>query len=149
MQGLTVYAPFLGILSLIIAWLIYGYVKKQPNGTPLMQELEGMIHEGAMAFLKKEYSILVAFIVIVFLLLLMIAWQTAVAFVTGALCSMLAGYSGMTAATRGNSRTAEAATRHGQAKALNVSYFSGSVMGLAVAGLGVLGLGFWFWIFGG
>ncbi|MFH1489364.1 MAG: sodium/proton-translocating pyrophosphatase, partial [Pseudomonadota bacterium] len=68
MQGLTVYAPFLGILSLIVAWLIYGYVKKQPNGTPLMQELEGMIHEGAMAFLKKEYSILVVFIIVVFLL---------------------------------------------------------------------------------
>ena len=54
MQGLTVIAPFLGILSLVIAWLIYGYVKKQPNGSPLMQELEEMIHTGAMAFLKKE-----------------------------------------------------------------------------------------------
>jgi K(+)-stimulated pyrophosphate-energized sodium pump len=150
MQGLTVYAPYLGILSLIIAWLIYGYVKKQPNGTPVMQELEGMIHEGAMAFLKREYSILVGFIVIVFLLLLWaVAWQTAVAFVTGAFCSMLAGFSGMTAATRGNSRTAEAASKFGQAKALNVSYFSGSVMGLAVAGLGLLGLGFWFIIYGG
>ena len=61
MQGITVVAPFLGILSLIIAWLIYGYVKKQPNGTPLMQELEEMIHDGAMAFLKKEYSILIIF----------------------------------------------------------------------------------------
>ena len=150
MQGLTIYAPFLGILSLIVAWLIYGYVKKQPNGTPLMQELEEMIHEGAMAFLKKEYSILVLFIVIVFILLFIgIAWQTAVAFVTGAICSMLAGFSGMTAATRGNSRTAQAATQFGQAKALNVSYFAGSVMGLAVAGLGLLGLGFWFWIYGG
>ena len=150
MQGLTIYAPFLGILSLIVAWLIYGYVKKQPNGTPLMQELEGMIHEGAMAFLKREYSILVLFIIIVFILLFIgIAWQTAVAFVTGAICSMLAGFSGMTAATRGNSRTAQAATQSGQAKALNVSYFAGSVMGLAVAGLGLLGLGFWFWIYGG
>jgi len=62
---------------------------------------------------------------------------------------MLAGFSGMTAATRGNSRTAEAANKSGQAKALNVSYFSGSVMGLAVAGLGLLGLGFWFWWYGG
>ncbi|MBN2062566.1 MAG: sodium-translocating pyrophosphatase [Deltaproteobacteria bacterium] len=151
MQGLTVYAPFLGILSLIIAWLIYIYVKKQPNGSPLMQELEGMIHEGAMAFLKKEYSILVIFIVLVFLILgfLLGEWKTSVAFLTGALCSMAAGFSGMTAATRGNSRTAEAANKSGQAKALNVSYFSGSVMGLAVAGLGLLGLGFWFWYYGG
>jgi len=55
MQGLTVYAPFIGILSLIIAWLIYNYVKKQPNGTPLMQELEDAIHTGAMAFLKRVF----------------------------------------------------------------------------------------------
>ncbi|MBW1681082.1 MAG: sodium-translocating pyrophosphatase [Deltaproteobacteria bacterium] len=151
MQGLTIYAPFLGILGLIIAFLIYGYVKKQPNGNELMQKLEGMIHEGAMAFLKKEYSVLVIFIAAVFLLLglLLGQWKTSIAFVTGAFCSMLAGYSGMTAATRGNSRTAEAANKFGQAKALNVSYFSGSVMGLAVASLGLLGLGFWFWIYGG
>ena len=150
MQGLTVVAPFLGILGLIIAYLIYLYVKKQPNGSPLMQELEEMIHTGAMAFLKKEYSVLIIFIVIVFLLLgFGISWYTAIAFATGAFCSMLAGYSGMTAATRGNSRTAEAANKHGQARALNVSYFAGSVMGLAVASLGLLGLGFWFWIFGG
>jgi len=151
MQGLTVYASFLGILSLIIAYFIYRYVKSQPNGSPLMQELEDMIHEGAMAFLKREYSILVIFIVAVFILLglLLGEWRTSIAFVTGAFCSMLAGFSGMTAATRGNSRTAEAANKFGQAKALNVSYFSGSVMGLAVAGLGLLGLGFWFWYYGG
>ena len=140
MQGLTVYASFLGILGLIIAYLIYLYVKKQPNGSPLMQELEGMIHSGAMAFLKKEYSVLVIFIAVVFLLLGWgISWKTSIAFVTGAFCSMLAGYSGMTAATRGNSRTAEAANKYGQAKALNVSYFAGSVMGLAVASLGLVG----------
>jgi K(+)-stimulated pyrophosphate-energized sodium pump len=149
MQGLTWVAPILGIVGLIVAYLIYGYVKKQPNGTPLMQELEGMIHEGAMAFLKKEYSVLVFFIAAVFLLIgFGISWNTAIAFLTGAFCSMAAGFSGMTAATRGNSRTAEAANKHGQAMALNVSYFSGSVMGLAVASLGLLGLGFWFLIFG-
>ncbi len=150
MIGLTKLAPFVGILSLIIAWLIYGYVKKQPNGNALMQELEDAIHTGAMSFLKREYSVLIIFIAIVFILLGWgIAWKTAIAFVTGALCSMLAGFSGMTAATRGNSRTAEAANKEGQAKALNVSYFAGSVMGLAVAGLGLVGLGFWFWVYGG
>ncbi|MBW2017508.1 MAG: sodium-translocating pyrophosphatase [Deltaproteobacteria bacterium] len=149
MQNLTVVAPFLGIFGLIIAWLIFTYVKKQPNGTQTMQELEEMIHEGAMAFLKREYTVLAFFILIVFILLgIGISWNTAIAFVTGALCSMVAGFSGMTAATRGNSRTAEAANKFGQAKALNVSYFSGSVMGLAVASLGLLGLGFWFWVFG-
>jgi K(+)-stimulated pyrophosphate-energized sodium pump len=150
MQGLTIYAPFLGILGLIIAYLIFGYVKRQPNGTKLMQELEEAIHTGAMAFLRKEYSVLVVFIAIVFILLGWgISWKTSIAFVTGAFCSMLAGFSGMTAATRGNSRTAEAANKFGQAKALNVSYFSGSVMGLSVASLGLLGLGFWFWYYGG
>ena len=158
MLGLTPVAPFLAILGLIIAFLIYGYVKKQPNGNATMQKLEGMIHAGAMAFLKKEYTVLSFFIVAVFILLWLVVdskiptssipW-TAIAFVTGALCSIGAGYSGMTAATRGNSRTAEAANKFGQAKALNISYFSGSVMGLSVASLGLLGLGFWFWMFCG
>lgn len=151
MQELTVYAPFLGIVSLIFAFLIFAYVKKQPNGNALMQELEEAIHEGAMAFLKREYTILVIFIAAVFIILglLLGEWNTSLAFLTGALCSMLAGFSGMTAATRGNARTAEAANKFGQAKALNVSYFAGSVMGLAVAGLGVIGVGFWFWVYGG
>ncbi|HDR15655.1 MAG TPA: sodium-translocating pyrophosphatase [Desulfobacteraceae bacterium] len=150
MQGMTTLAPFLGIISLIIAFLIYNYVEKQPNGSKVMQELEELIHVGAMTFLRKEYTVLSVFIVVVFILLaLFISVKTGVAFLTGALCSMAAGFSGMTAATRGNSRTAAAANTEGQAKALNVSYFSGSVMGLAVAGLGVLGVGFWFWIYGG
>jgi len=149
MLGLTPYAPWLGILGLIVAYLIYGYVKKQPNGNQTMQELEGMIHDGAMAFLKKEYTYLAVFVAAVFIILAAgVAWQTAVAFVTGACCSVAAGLMGMTAATRGNSRTAEAANKKGQAAALNVSYFSGAVMGLSVASLGLLGVGFWFWIFG-
>jgi K(+)-stimulated pyrophosphate-energized sodium pump len=112
--------------------------------------LEEQIHTGAMTFLKREYTVLIVFIGIVFILLGWgIAWKTAICFITGALCSMLAGFSGMTAATRGNSRTAEAANKHGQPEALNISFFSGSVMGLAVAGLGLLGLGIWFWVYGG
>lgn len=151
MQRLTILAPFLGFASLLIALFIYLYIKKQANGNQVMQDLEEMIHEGAMAFLKREYFILIFFIAAVFLLLrpLLGDWKTSISFVTGAACSMMAGFSGMTAATRGNSRTAEAANKSGQAKALNISYFSGSVMGLAVAGLGLLGLGFWFWVYGG
>ena len=156
MQNVTVIAPYLALFGLLIAYLVYNYVKKQPNGNATMQKLEGMIHAGAMAFLKKEYSVLVIFIACVFVLLWVVVdrrlpaatpW-TAIAFVTGAFCSMLAGFSGMSAATKGNSRTAEAANKEGQAKALNVSYFSGSVMGLAVASLGLLGVGFWFQFFG-
>jgi K(+)-stimulated pyrophosphate-energized sodium pump len=150
MQGVTVYAPYLGIVGLIVAYLIYRYVKTHPNGSQVMKDLEEMIHDGAMAFLRKEYFVLTFFIVIVFLILgFGISWRTSIAFVTGAFCSMLAGFSGMSSATIGNSRTAEAANKEGQARALNVSYFSGSVMGLAVASLGLLGLGFWFWYYGG
>ncbi len=157
MKGLTVYAPWLAVIGLLVAYLIYQYVKKQPNGNETMQKLESMINAGAMAFLRKEYSVLSIFIAAVFVLLWFVVdsklpaavpW-TAIAFVTGALASMAAGFSGMSAATKGNSRTAEAANKFGQAKALNVSYFSGSVMGLAVASLGLLGVGFWFWMFGG
>jgi len=150
MQGLTVYATHIGLVGLIIAYLIYRHVKGHPNGTQLMKDLEEMIHAGAMAFLRKEYFALTFFIAIVFLLLgFGISWRTAIAFVTGAFLSMLAGFSGMSSATIGNSRTAEAANKEGQAKALSVSYFAGSVMGLAVASLGLVGLGFWFWYYGG
>ncbi|MBW2622451.1 MAG: sodium-translocating pyrophosphatase [Deltaproteobacteria bacterium] len=150
MQDFTGVAPFLGIVGLGIAFLIFLYVKKQPNGNETMQELEEMIHDGAMTFLKKEYSYLSVFVVVVFILLIIaIDWQTAVAFLTGALCSVTAAVMGMSAATRGNSRTTEAANKHGLAAALNVSYYSGAVMGLSVASLGLLGVGFWFWVFGG
>ena len=150
MLQLTKFAPFLGILGLVVAYMIYQYVKKQPNGNETMVKLETMIHDGAMAFLRKEYSYLAVFIGIVFFVLgAGLNWQTAIAFLTGACCSIAAGVMGMTAATRGNSRTAEAANKHGQAAALNVSYFSGAVMGISVASLGLLGVGFWFWVFGG
>ena len=116
-----------------------------------MQELEEMIHDGAMAFLKREYSILVIFLItiVILLRLLLHEWNTSIAFLTGALCSIIAGFSGMTAATRGNSRAVEAANSSGKAKSLNISYFSGSVTGLTVSGLGLLGIGFLFRHYGG
>jgi K(+)-stimulated pyrophosphate-energized sodium pump len=150
MEGLTKLAPIFGIVGMIVAYLIYLYVKKQPNGSDRMKELEEMIHEGAMVFLKREYSILLFFMAAVFILLgLGVSWYTSIAFATGAFCSMFAGFFGMTAATRGNSRTAEAANKGGEVRALNVSYFSGSVMGLSVASLGLLGVGIWFLLVGG
>ncbi|MBW1972058.1 MAG: sodium-translocating pyrophosphatase [Deltaproteobacteria bacterium] len=145
----TQFAPVLGLIGIFIAILIFLYIKKQPAGTEKMQELEGFIHEGAMVFLKREYSILVLFIILVFFLLYwQINWQTSVAFLSGAISSMLAGFIGMTAATRANVRTAEAANTQGQAKALSISFFGGSVMGLSVASLGLIGLGIFFYIFG-
>jgi K(+)-stimulated pyrophosphate-energized sodium pump len=149
MQSISYLAPFLGLFGLLVALLIYAYVKKQPNGTEVMQKIEGYIYEGAMAFLKREYGTLVFFVAAVFILLTIgINFWTALCFITGALCSMLAGFFGMRSATKGNSRTSWAANQFGMAKALNISYFSGSVMGLSVASLGLLGVGIWFYIWG-
>ncbi|WP_448382375.1 sodium-translocating pyrophosphatase [Desulfosoma sp.] len=145
----TMYAPIFGLVGFAVAFMIFLWVKKQPPGTEKMQELEEMIHVGAMAFLKTEYSILLIFIAVVAgLLYFGVNPQTAYCFLGGAACSIIAGFTGMTAATRGNSRTAWAANQWGQAKALTVSYFSGSVMGLSVAGLGLLGVGVAYYFFG-
>jgi K(+)-stimulated pyrophosphate-energized sodium pump len=149
MENWVNYAPFFGVAGVIFAFFLYAYVKSFPSGSELMHELEEMIHAGAMAFLKREYSILVVFVAVVFALLWWgINWQTSVAFLTGAICSGIAGFSGMSAATRANSRTAAAANEYGMAKALNVSYFGGAVMGVAVASLGLLGLGIWYYFVG-
>jgi K(+)-stimulated pyrophosphate-energized sodium pump len=150
MLQLTNFAAFFGLFGLMVAFFIYGWVKKQPNGNERMVELEEMIHAGAMAFLKTEYSILIIFIAVVFLLLLVfINYQTAIAYLSGAFCSILAGVTGMSSATAANSRTSWAANQQGQARALIVSYFGGSVMGLAVASLGLIGVGVFFTLYGG
>jgi len=138
-------APTLGAVGLLMAFVLYRYVVAQPSGSGAMAEIAQAIHTGAMAFLRKEYSILVWFIVAVAILLsLAIGARTALAFVSGALCSMLAGFVGMKAATKANVRTAEAARSIGRDKALAVAFFGGSVMGLTIAALGILGLGLFF-----
>ncbi len=149
MYSLTKFAPLLGIIGLIVAWIIYVYIKKQSDGNETMREIAEMIHRGAMVFLEKEYSILVIFIVLVFILMFWkIGIYTAIAFASGAASSMLAGFFGMTAATRANVRTSQAAFESGQAKALNIAFFGGSVMGLSVASLGLIGLGIFYYFFG-
>ena len=129
----------------MLAFILYLFVAAQPRGSSAMTEIAAAIHTGAMAFLRREYSILAAFIVVVAVFLsLAISRYTALAFVAGALCSMLAGFVGMKAATKANVRTAEAARSIGRDKALAVAFFGGSVMGLTVAALGILGLGLFF-----
>ncbi|MCG6954533.1 MAG: sodium-translocating pyrophosphatase [Gemmatimonadetes bacterium] len=146
---LTDWAWLLGLLGLATAALIYVYVKKQDPGTEIMVELGEQIHDGAMAFLRREYSVLAIFIVVVAILLkLAIGNVPAVAYVGGALSSMFAGFFGMKAATRANVRTSAAANQVGQGKALRVAFFGGAVMGLAVAALGLLGLGTLYYLFG-
>ncbi len=142
MENFASTAPAWGLLGLFVAWIIYMYVKRQPDGNDTMRDLAAQIQSGAMAFLRREYSVLVPFIVVVAILLSMaVGRNTAVAYVAGAACSILAGFFGMTAATRANVRTSEAARAHGQGPALRIAFFGGGVMGLSVASLGLLGIG--------
>jgi len=142
-MGVIAYlSPYLGFVGLGVALMIYLAVQNRPDGDEKMREIAGYIREGAMAFLKREYRILVIFVVIVFLLLAwQVAWQTGVAFISGAICSVLAGLFGMQAATKANVRTSQAAKEQGEGEALQVAFDGGAVMGLAVASLGLIGVG--------
>jgi len=146
--SMTDWSWILGVLGLLVAFGIYGYVKRQPAGTDAMKDLSEQIHDGAMAFLKKEYTFLLYFVVVVAVLLgLAIGPLTSVAYISGALSSVLAGFFGMKSATRANVRTSAAANTEGAGKALRVAFFGGAVMGLAVASLGLFGLGIFYYVF--
>lgn len=139
--------PALGILGLLFTLIQGSWVSKQGAGNDRMREIAKYIADGAMAFLKAEYKILTYFVIIAALLLGFMGYSNpgshfsiAIAFVIGAVFSALAGFIGMRIATKANVRTAEAA-KTSLAKALKVSFTGGSVMGLGVAGLAVLGLG--------
>ena len=148
MQNLVIWSPLLGLAGIVFAAWLYNYVSRQPVGTPKMEEIATMIHEGAMVFLSREYKILAVFIAIVFFFLWWkINWQTAIAFLAGAISSMTAGYFGMNSATRANVRTSAAAKEEGQAKALLVAFSGGAVMGISVASIGVFGVGIFYLLF--
>ena len=146
--GITEWAWLLGFLGLAVAGGIYVYLKKQPAGGEDMVELAEQIHDGAMAFLRREYTVLAVFVIVVCaLLFLAVGSGTAIAYLSGAASSILAGFFGMKSATRANVRTSAAASTEGAGKALRVAFFGGAVMGLAVAALGLIGLGVFYWIF--
>jgi len=135
-----VISAIIGGGTLLLAYYFYTWVLKQPAGTEKMKEISGAIHEGAVAFLKREYLTLVYFIIIMTAIIaIFINPYSAIAYVMGSALSIFAGWFGMQASTKANVRTTEAAKK-GQAQALRVAFTGGSVMGLAVAGLGVLGL---------
>jgi K(+)-stimulated pyrophosphate-energized sodium pump len=147
-MDLGLVSAVLGLVGLIFASGLYLFVKRQSPGSRAMQDISDVIYRGAMVFLKKEYSILVVFVLVVFVLLWWkIGHWTGVAFLSGAACSMLAGFFGMSAATRANVRTCEAARESGQGRALNIAFSGGAVMGMSVAGLGLLGLGLYYHFF--
>mgnify|MGYP006289171951 CR=1 FL=1 len=146
MSWLIPVIPWLGVAGLIFAVLSYFILLKSPVGSEKMRNISEKIHRGAMVFLKREYQIILVFMAIVFIALaiLMPGIWTAIAYLCGALSSMLAGFIGMKAATRANVRTCQAAKDGGTPLALAVSFRGGSVMGMSVAALGVIGLGFFF-----
>lgn len=143
MNVLAIIAVVAAIIGLAVAIGLASWIGKAEEGTDRMKEIAGYIREGAMAFLKREYKIMVIVIAVLFLLIGfgLGNWVTAVLYVFGALLSVLAGFFGMKVATLGNVRTAHAAQESGMNKALKIAFRSGAVMGLAVTGLGLFGIG--------
>jgi K(+)-stimulated pyrophosphate-energized sodium pump len=142
--------PVLGGIGLLAAFFIYLIVKRYPAGEGVVAEIAEAIHQGAMVFMRREYSILAGFALILAIGLFIgfQSWHTPLAFVVGAFCSAFAGYIGMYTATQANVRTTVAASTEGQATALSVAFYGGSIMGLVVAAMGLLGLGSLYLLFG-
>ena len=141
MESLKFLAPALAVVALLFAFYKIAFVSKQDAGTERMKEISAAINGGAKAFLFAEYKILAIFVVVLFIAigLGLGSWRTALCFLVGALFSILAGYIGMNVATKANVRTANAARTSGMNKALSIAFSGGSVMGMCVVGLGLLG----------
>ena len=141
MENFLYVAVAAGVVALIFAFFLSSKVGKEDMGTDRMKEIATSIAEGARAFLFAEYKILAAFIVVLFVLIIFARdLPTAVCFVAGAGLSIIAGYCGMTVATKANVRTANAARKNGMAGALSIAFSGGAVMGMCVAGLGLFGV---------
>ena len=141
--------PALGVLGLLIVMVIYQWIKKQPGGSGAVQKIGQQIHIGSIVFMKREYKMLSIFaLVLLVLLYIFLGPASALCFIVGAIASATAGYIGMNTATIANVRTTQAAHDEGSSAALTVAFFGGSVMGLSVAALGLLGLGGLYYFFG-
>ena len=151
MSELLILPPLFGVSGLIVALAIYKVLLTYPGGEGNISNIGELIHRGAMVFMHREYKMLAIFAgtLLVLIFVSPLGWHTALSFLVGASASAAAGYLGMISATKANVRTTVAAHNSGQASALTVSFFGGSVMGLCVASLGLLGLGFLYWFFGG
>jgi K(+)-stimulated pyrophosphate-energized sodium pump len=143
--------PILGVVGLAIAFVIYTVMSRASDGEDKVRGIAEQIHIGAMVFMHREYKMLLAFaaVLVVGILVSPLGTNTAIAFIAGAVSSATAGYLGMYAATKANVRTAVAANQQGAAAALNIAFYGGSIMGLCVASLGLLGLGGLYYYFGG
>ena len=151
MTDLSLIPPILGVVGLAVAVIIYYIVKGYDEGEENLKKIADQIHLGAMVFMRREYTMLAIFAAVLLVLVYFspLGWMTAVAFLAGALSSAAAGWFGMYTATKANVRTTNAAHTQGQSAALSVAFFGGSIMGLAVASLGLMGLGFVYYLFGG
>ncbi len=146
---LAILVPVAAVIALVVAYGLSAWISKVEEGTDRMKEIASYIREGAMAFLRRQYKTqVIVVVVLAAVIALAISPVTAILYVVGALLSVLAGFFGMIVATKGNVRTAYAAKEGGMAKALKVAFRSGAVMGLSVAGLGLLGIGAIFVIMG-
>jgi len=146
------YIPIvLGLVGLLAALGLYRAVLGYPEGTGKVVDIASQIHRGALVFMRREYLYLVIFVIVVGAVILVsdLGWRTMVAFLVGALSSATAGFIGMYAATKANVRTTTAAKDRGAAEALTVSFYGGSIMGLSVAAMGLLGLGVLYLFYGG
>ncbi|MES9957484.1 MAG: sodium-translocating pyrophosphatase [Sedimenticola sp.] len=142
--------PLLGIVGLVVAFGIYRQVMTYSTGNEKVTRISEHIHTGAMVFMRREYRMLIIFAsVLLVLLYIFLGIKTAIAFVVGAAASGGAGFIGMYSATRANVRTTTAAHDNGAPEALTIAFFGGSIMGLSVASLGLLGLGTLYLFFGG
>jgi K(+)-stimulated pyrophosphate-energized sodium pump len=143
--------PVLGVIGLVVAFVIYRVMLRYEVTDPAVQKIGDQIHLGAMVFMNREYKMLAVFAAVLLagILLSDLGTDTALAFAVGACSSALAGYLGMYAATKANVRTAVAANQTGAAGALSIAFYGGSIMGLCVASLGLIGLGSLYWHFGG
>ena len=143
--------PVLGFAGLAVAFIIYRIMLRHDQGGGVVKKIGDQIHLGAMVFMHREYQMLALFSLVLLagIFFSPLGLNTAIAFTAGAVSSATAGYLGMFAATKANVRTAVAAHNHGQKMALSVAFYGGSVMGLCVASLGLVGLGGVYWYFGG
>ena len=151
MSSIALIPVVLGVVGLLAAFIVYRSVLSYSPGSGKVVEIGEKIHRGAMVFMRREYSYLAIFVIVVGALIFIsdLGWKTAVAFFVGALASASAGYIGMYTATRANVRTTTAAAENGASAALTVAFFGGSIMGLTVAAMGLLGLGALYLAFGG
>ena len=150
MMDLNLIPPLFGVIGLVVAMIIYGLVKTYDPGEDKVRKIGDQIHLGAMVFMRREYTMLAGFsAVLLVLLYLALGVETAIAFLVGAAASASAGWIGMYTATQANVRTTTAAHNHGAPQALSVAFFGGSIMGLTVASMGLLGLGLLYYMFGG